>query len=62
MSMNRGNRQLKRPSSRALPSRSQSPVREEDLYDMVDDSIRQNSISHNAKDIIKLDEDDFDRY
>ena len=64
MSMNYGTRQLKRPSNtnRSLPSHSVSPVREEDLYAMVDDSIRNSGISHNAKDIIKLDEDDFDRY
>lgn len=63
MTMNYGSRQLKRPSNnRSLPSRSVSPVREEDLYAMVDDSIRNSGISHNAKDIIKLDEDDFDRY
>ncbi len=49
-------------SRKSLASRSFSPVREEDLYDMVDDSIRKDKISHQPKDIIRLDDDGFGRY
>ncbi len=60
-------KQLYRTSSnsRALPSASskRTPVREEDLYDMVDDSIRNSGkIGHKPEDIISLDEDNFGRY
>lgn len=51
--------------SRALPPSSsrRTPVREEDLYSMVDDSIRDSErLGHKPEDIIRLDEDDFGRY
>ena len=52
-------------NSRALPPSSsrRTPVREEDLYSMVDDSIRDSErLGHKPEDIIRLDEDDFGRY
>jgi methyl-accepting chemotaxis protein len=50
-----------RSSNKSLPSHS---VKEEDLYEMVEDSIRNDRRSGGARpeDIINLDEDDFGRY
>lgn len=55
-----GRRSVGSRSSRSLPSAQQSSLKEEDLYAMVDDSIR--SSKQSPESVIKLDDSDFGRY